>query len=153
MTDKPRTEEQIIAEDIISQEHLDFIREKQKLIDKGENGITAKEILDAKYQILQARTAIKNRVLAIQTKENVDIGFSEATAERKKNSQCIDKVEKELKEHIDDSSENPTLFAILKKKPLRALSIITGIYLVYFTIFHMILYFSGFQAFIDWLMP
>lgn len=126
-----RTAEEIIQNDIVCQQHLDYIdQEKKKL-----NGDKDAEI---HFGILQARTAIRNRVLSIQIKEDTHYKLDKISTRVKETRDNQEALSAKLDTHIEKCNESPSLIGNFRENPLRTFTTTTIIGFIYFVIFYAI---------------
>jgi hypothetical protein len=126
-----RTAEEIIQNDVVCQRHLDYIdQEKKKL-----NGDSDAEI---HFGILQARTAISNRVLNIQNREDTHIKLDKINKKVGETRDTQKALADKLDNHIEKCDESPSLISNFKEKPLGTFITTTLINFAYFLIFYSI---------------
>lgn len=140
-----RTAEEIIQNDIVCQQHLDYIEQEKKKL----NGDKDAEI---HFGILQARTAIRNRVLNIQIKEDTHVKLDEIGRRVRETRDNQKELSNKLDTHIVDCAKSPSIVANFKEKPLKTFITTTLISFFYFVIFYAIVVKWGLDVIIEGLV-
>ena len=129
-----RTEEEIRENDVVCQEiQKDYIDERKK----ETNG-------DKTMDLIFARALLKSRIISIQTKENLDSGFTQIADTYKKIDRRLDSIET-----AQELIRNKTLYQLWKTKPKKIITWVCSLFISGFLLLYLIVEVAGIQALVD----
>ena len=137
-----RTAEEIRSSDYTCITLDEYITHRKKQVNGDKESL-------AYFDVLRAEAEIQNRVITIQTKEDMDIQFKKASKDRTQMKRGLTAVTKGLKDHIEECKKKPTVTELIQEKPLKFWFWVTAINVAYFFVFHLI---GGMVGFEQWLL-